>query len=192
MNCLGVIRQSIIYQHIELHPHKALGFDPTPHKTTAAHKANIKCTYKQHIKRTNTTDDAQWCCPTRSYFILSTAAGIWHCAPFWASPPPLPSPAPSHHTTRRAMGHPWGGAPYTRCICAAVDVLGPVPGVVGVGTGPISPNRGVRRGPQRGCDTSLKNSKSAIKLLQVVLASAPTAKPRVFASKHAQRRHPPQ
>jgi hypothetical protein len=31
-------------------------------------------------------------------------------------------------------------------------------------------------------------SKSAIKLLQVVLASAPTAKTRVFASKHAQRR----
>jgi hypothetical protein len=36
------------------------------------------------------------------------------------------------------------------------------------------------------CDTSLKNSKSAIKLLQVVLASARTAKTRVFASKHAQ------
>jgi hypothetical protein len=33
-----------------------------------------------------------------------------------------------------------------------------------------------------------ENSKSAIKLLQVVLASAPTAKTRVFASKHAQRR----
>jgi hypothetical protein len=51
-------------------------------------------------------------------------------------------------------------------------------------------NRGVRRGPQRpgGSDTSLKNSKSAIKLLQVVLASALTAKTRVFASKHAQRR----
>jgi hypothetical protein len=65
-------------------------------------------------------------------------------------------------------------------------------------TGPISPYRGVRRGPQRlgatrrECGTSLKNSKSAIKLLQVVLASAPTAKARVFASKHAQRRHPPQ
>jgi hypothetical protein len=64
--------------------------------------------------------------------------------------------------------------------------------------GPIPPNRGrVRRGAQRlgGSVTlrsSLKNSKSAIKLLQVVLASAPTAKTRVFASKHAQRRHPPQ
>ena len=44
----------------------------------------------------------------------------------------------------------------------------------------------------RECDTSLKNSKSAIKLLQVVLASALIAKTRVFASKHAQRRHPPQ
>jgi hypothetical protein len=50
--------------------------------------------------------------------------------------------------------------------------------------GPIPPNRGVRRGgasTRRGCDTSLKNSKSAIKLLQVVLASDPTAKTRVFA-----------
>jgi hypothetical protein len=40
----------------------------------------------------------------------------------------------------------------------------------------------VRRGAQglgarRECGTSLKNSKSAIKLLQVALASAPTAKP---------------
>jgi hypothetical protein len=51
---------------------------------------------------------------------------------------------------------------------------------------------GGQRLARRECDTSLKNSKSAIKLLQVVLASAPTAKPRVFASKHAQRRHPPQ
>jgi hypothetical protein len=33
---------------------------------------------------------------------------------------------------------------------------------------------------RRGCDPPLKNSKSAIKLLQVVLASAPTAKTRVF------------
>jgi hypothetical protein len=40
-------------------------------------------------------------------------------------------------------------------------------------------------------DTSLKNSKSAKQILQVVLASAPTAKTRVFASKHAQRRHAP-
>jgi hypothetical protein len=45
---------------------------------------------------------------------------------------------------------------------------------------------------KRECGTSLKNSKSAIKLLQVVLASAPTAKTRVLASKPAQRRHPPQ
>jgi hypothetical protein len=71
--------------------------------------------------------------------------------------------------------------------------------------GPISPvpsnkyPRGVRRAPQRlgrsyyfSLLTSLKNSKSAIKLLQVVLASAPTAKTRVPASKHAKRRHPPQ
>jgi hypothetical protein len=36
-----------------------------------------------------------------------------------------------------------------------------------------------------------ENSKSAIKLLQVVLASAPTAKTRVSASKHAQRTAPP-
>jgi hypothetical protein len=62
---------------------------------------------------------------------------------------------------------------------------GPFP-QIGVYTG--------RGGPatRRGCDTSLKNSKSAITLLQVVLDSAPTAKNRVFASKHAQRRHPPQ
>jgi hypothetical protein len=65
--------------------------------------------------------------------------------------------------------------------------------------GPISPNRrGVRRaGPppsdkDKECDTSLKNSKSSIQLLQVVLARALTARTRVFASKHAQRRHPPQ
>jgi hypothetical protein len=53
-----------------------------------------------------------------------------------------------------------------------------------------SPKQGCTQGGEatrRECDTSLKNRKSAIKLLQVVLASAPTAKTRVFASKHAQR-----
>jgi hypothetical protein len=62
---------------------------------------------------------------------------------------------------------------------------------------PIPPNGGVRSAPRSPpqrlgggrCDTSLKNSKSAIKLLQVVLAGVLAAKSRVFASKHAQQRH---